>query len=71
MRTSEIIEFLRDARYNYVIVTKRGLTLNWNGGDEPIIYGSRGEAEEDFNPDFDREIITLYDYVMRESSKTS
>lgn len=69
MKTSEAIQFLRDAGYNYVIITNRGLPLKWSSDDEPIIYGSREDAEEDFDPNFDSEVITLREFVERESVK--
>lgn len=61
MNTKEVIQYLKDAKSNFVVMQKDGTPVSWSDGSGPVIYGSRDDCDDD--PRRGEYIITEYDYI--------
>ena len=59
---NEVAEYIYASKFNYVIIEKGGTPLCWTNTDDPIIYGSKEEAEDDMQKG--DKLITEYKYLM-------
>ena len=61
MNTNQVIQYLKDAKSNYVVMRNDNTPVCWSDGSGPVVYGSRADCDD--NPNEGEYIITEYDYI--------
>jgi len=62
--TNDIINYLKAAKVNYIIVQPSGEALKFNDGN-PVVYG--GEEDYAIHKQEGDRVITEFDYIMKET----
>lgn len=67
MNTKDIINYLKNAKENFVVMQKNGEPVSWSDGSGAVVYGSRGDC--DIDESMGEYIITEYEYIIQKVNK--